>query len=117
MTIQFLVRDGGFHEDDVDEFLSVWVSEQTGGLGFQLDFQCSMFEPDTQDIGLKMDTYCLCTADQGTSYGSVQEVSLRAGLLRVVLTPESLSALGLTDTVVETELRLPQSTIEEIRGD
>ncbi|MFD5623789.1 hypothetical protein [Streptomyces yangpuensis] len=53
-------------------------------------FQRGEDEPDEQEVALGFDTHCLVTADQGTAYGCVREVSLTGNVLRVSLDPSSL---------------------------
>ncbi|MGW7364015.1 hypothetical protein ACWGI8_11425 [Streptomyces sp. NPDC054841] len=62
-----------------------------------------------------LDTHCLVTQDQGTSYGCVQEVALSNDLLTVSLDPASLDDLGLEDAEIEAELDLPAEDIERMR--
>lgn len=57
-----------------------------------LVFQCSLREPDAQDIAAGMDTCCLVLADQAAAYRVVAEVTLRAGVL-------GLRASALVDVV------------------
>lgn len=115
MTIRFVARAAGTDEEPDYECLSAGVSENHDGSGFVLIFQCSLHEPDEQDVALGMDTYCLVTADQGTDYGSVTEVVLRDDVLRVVVTTEARQPLGLDDTEIEATLDVDQEAVELLR--
>lgn len=115
MTIRFSARVVGVQEDEDLEVLSAGVAEYENGTGEMLLFQCGLYEPEEQDIALGMDSYCLVTADQGTAYGSVTGVSLHSRLLRVVVAPEHLDALGLDDTDIEVGLDVDEQDIERLR--
>lgn len=114
MTITFTARAAGVAEEAGD-CLTVGVAEDEDGAGMVLLFMCGLSEPDEQDIELGMDTYCLVTADQGTAYGVVEEVTLRGGLLRVKVAADSLDALGLDDREIEASLVVEDDVIDQLR--
>ncbi|MFD0422076.1 Imm10 family immunity protein [Streptomyces parvus] len=91
------------------------VAESDDGDGFSLVFMCDFDEPETQEVSLDMNTYCLVTPDQGTSYGCVREVELNGDVLRVALDPAALADLGLADPVVEAQLRAPTADVARLR--
>jgi hypothetical protein len=115
MTLRFIAQVAGVDEDSDHACLSAGVSENLDGTGFALIFQCSLREPDEQDVALGMDSYCVVTAEQGTDYGCVTEVILKDNLLRVVVTPEATEPLGLDDTEIEATLDLDGDVIEQLR--
>lgn len=98
-----------------DGCVSASVAEHRDGSGFVLIFQCGLDEPDEQDVALGMDSYCLITADQGTDYGGVVEVVLRERVLRVVIAPDAVAALGLDDTEIEATLDVGDAAIDQFR--
>jgi hypothetical protein len=57
----------------------------------------------------------LVTADQGTAYGGITEVTLRDGVLRVVVGPDDLEALGLDDPEIEADLAVDDDSVEQLR--
>jgi hypothetical protein len=80
-----------------------------------LVLQCSLREPDVQDVASGMDTYCLVLADQAAAYGVVAEVTLRAGVLRLVVIPDAVETLGIADPVIEAVLIVDDPAIERLR--
>jgi hypothetical protein len=115
VTIRFTARSAGADEEPDYECVSAGVSEYEDGTGMVLIFQCGLFEPDEQNVALGMDTYCLVTADQGTAYGGVAEVTLRDGVLRVVVGTDDLEALGLDDPEIEAILAVDDESVEQLR--
>ncbi|SFN82256.1 Uncharacterised protein [Nocardia asteroides] len=91
------------------------MAESPDGEGFFLLFMCDFEEPDVQEVALGMDTHCLVIPDQGTAYGCVREVELTGDLLRVTLDPDALDDLGLTDSVIEAQLRVPSAQLARLR--
>ncbi|UBU13520.1 Imm10 family immunity protein [Nonomuraea gerenzanensis] len=115
MTIKFTAQVAGAYEHPEDECMSAGVSETEAGDGMMLTFQCCTYEPDEQDIALGWDTYCVVTADQGTAYGAVQELTLRGNVLRVVFDVDALEALGLTEPEIEAVLDVDEQSIGQLR--
>ncbi|MGN9786837.1 Imm10 family immunity protein [Nonomuraea sp. ZG12] len=115
MTIRFTAQIAGAWEHPEDECISAGVSETEKGDGMVLTFQCCTYEPDDQDIALSMDTYCVVTADQGTAYGAVQELTLQANVLRVVFDLDALEALGLDEPEIEAILDTDEQSVEQLR--
>ncbi|MFI9004932.1 Imm10 family immunity protein [Streptomyces sp. NPDC053541] len=105
----------GLDDPEMDDCLMAGAAESGDEDVFSLMFICEFDEPDAQEVSLGMDTHCLVTADQGTAYGCVREVQLDNDVLWVTLDPESLDALGLTDTVVEALLRAPVEDLARMR--
>ncbi len=91
------------------------VAESDNEDAFSLLFMCDFEEADAQEVSLGMDTHCLVTPDQGTAYGCVREVHLENDVLRVILDPEALDDLGLTDPIVEALLRAPTEDLARMR--
>ncbi|MET7336023.1 Imm10 family immunity protein [Nonomuraea sp. NPDC005650] len=115
MTIRFTAQVAGAYEHPEDECMSAGVSETEDGDGMVLTFQCCTYEPDDQDIALGFDTHCVVTADQGTAYGAVQELTLRDNVLRVVFDLDALEALGLTEPEIEAVLDVDEQSLERLR--
>lgn len=115
MTIRFIARAVGV-EDGADDCLSAGIAETEDGDGLMFDFQCVLYEPDEQDIALGWDTHCVVTANQGTAYGAVNELTLHGNVLRIVLDPRDLEALGLSDPEVEAVLEVDDEAIEGFRN-
>ncbi len=95
--------------------MSAGVREAEAGDGMMLTFQCCTYEPDDQDIALGWDTYCVVTADQGTAYGAVQELTLRGNVLRVVFDVDALEALGLPEPEMEAVLDVDEQSLGQLR--
>jgi hypothetical protein len=114
MTIRFIARAVGV-EDGADGCLSAGIAETEDGDGLMFDFQCSMYEPDEQDIALGWDTHCVVTANQGTAYGAVNELILHGNVLHIILDPDDLEALGLPDPEIEATIEADAEAIEEFR--
>ena len=55
MTIRFVARTAVTDEDSAGGYLSAGVAEYADGSGFALIFQCSLNEPDHQDVVLGLD--------------------------------------------------------------
>lgn len=113
MTLRFTARIAA--ADDDGESLCVGVAEHDDGSGIFLTFMCMLSEPDEQDVMFGMDTHCLVTPDQGTAYGSVKEVAISNGVLRVVVAKDALEALGLDHTEIEATLAVDEKSIEQLR--
>ncbi|MEV6987483.1 Imm10 family immunity protein [Sphaerisporangium sp. NPDC051017] len=116
MAIRFTAREVGVEEEPELECLTAGLAEGTDGSGMVLMFMCSTCEPDDQDVALGMDTYCVVTADQGTAYGAVNEITLHEKLLRVVVAPDALDALSLSDPEIEAVLQVSDESIEQLRS-
>ncbi|MEV4286227.1 Imm10 family immunity protein [Nonomuraea bangladeshensis] len=115
MTIRFIARAVGV-QDGADDCLSAGIAETEDGDGLMFDFQCALYEPDEQDITLGWDTHCVVTANQGTAYGAVNELALHGNVLRIVLDPHDLEALGLSDPEIEATIEADDEAIEEFRS-
>jgi hypothetical protein len=115
MTIRFTARVAGAYEHPEDECVSAGVSETEDGDGMMLDFQCCTYEPDDQDVALGFDTHCVVTANQGTAYGAVQELTLRDNVLRVVFDLDALESLGLTEPEIEAVLDVDEQSLDQLR--
>ncbi|XVQ82787.1 Imm10 family immunity protein [Microbispora siamensis] len=115
MTYRFTARVAGGDEAFDDDYRDAGVAEFEDGSGFLLIFMSAIEEADEQDTSLGMDTHCLVTADQGTAYGCVREVTLRDGTLRVVLDPAALENLGVDDPVIEAVLQAPEADVNRMR--
>ncbi|GGQ22795.1 hypothetical protein GCM10010140_61470 [Streptosporangium pseudovulgare] len=96
--------------------MSAGIAEAEDGGGLMFDFQCSTCEPDEQDIALGWDTHCVVTANQGTAYGAVSELTLHGNMLRIVLDPHDLDALGLPDPEIEAIIEADGEAIEQFRN-
>ncbi|MFD0309536.1 Imm10 family immunity protein [Streptomyces sp. NPDC127119] len=101
--------------DEANDIMQAGVAEDDDGEGFFLLFMSDMGEPSRQDVALGLDTHCLVTADEGTAYGCVREVTLSDNLLTVSLHPAALDDLGLADTEIEALLEVPQDDIGRLR--
>lgn len=106
----------GVEEEPEDEFLSAGIAETEDGDGVRFIFQCSTYEPDEQDVALGWDTHCVVTANQGTAYGAVNELTLRGNVLRIALAPHDLDALDLPDPEIEAIIEADDEVIEEFRN-
>ncbi|MFD8563638.1 Imm10 family immunity protein [Streptosporangium canum] len=115
MTIRFIARVVGV-EEGADDCLSAGIAETEDGEGMMFVFQCALYEPDEQDIALGWDTHCVVTANQGTAYGAVNELTLHGNVLRIVLDPHDLDALGLPDPEIEAIIEADDASIEEFRN-
>ncbi|MFF8266524.1 Imm10 family immunity protein [Streptomyces sp. NPDC016562] len=100
-------------EIDVDGEMQAGVAEEDGG--FFLLFTSAMGEPSAQDVSLGLDTYCVMTPDQCTTYGCVREVALTGSLLTVLLDPECLDDLELEEAKLEAVLDVPAESMDEMR--
>ncbi|MEV4186601.1 hypothetical protein AB0J28_34760 [Streptosporangium canum] len=58
----------------------------------------------------------MVTANQGTAYGAVNELTLHGNVLRIVLDPHDLDALGLPDLEIEAIIEAEDASIEEFRN-
>ncbi|MFC7645518.1 Imm10 family immunity protein [Streptosporangium lutulentum] len=68
--------------DDDSETTVFGMAEHEDGTGNALIFMMSAEEPDEQEIGLGMDTYCVVREDQaGTTYGGVTHCEIASGQL------------------------------------
>ncbi|MFI8509944.1 Imm10 family immunity protein [Streptomyces sp. NPDC085460] len=90
---------------------SAGVIESEDEESFALEFQCSVEEPDEQEVRLGLDSYCVVTPDQNTAHGCVRTVELSGDLLRVTFDPARLDDLGLDDPVVEAVLNAPPEDV------
>ncbi|MFG3343408.1 hypothetical protein [Glycomyces sp. NPDC048151] len=115
MTFRFTARAVRTEIDPDGYFTEAALAEGEDGSGFILMFMAGEEEPDDQEIALGMDTHCLVTAGQGTAYGCVREAVLAGNVLRVVLDPEALDDLRLSDGEIEAVLEAPAEDITLFR--
>ncbi|MEV5576651.1 Imm10 family immunity protein [Spirillospora sp. NPDC052269] len=115
MVFTFTARAVAAEADEDDETYVAGVAEQEYGGGHELTFMCCLYEPDEQDIALGLDSYCLVTPNQGTAYGGVKEVRMKGRVLRVVVDPGKLEALGLDEPEIEVTLDVEEAQIEQLR--
>jgi hypothetical protein len=109
-----VVSDVG--EDDGDVYL-VGIREAGTPDSWSLLFMECYDAEDPQEIDLGMDTYCLVVdPGQATYYGGVRECELGGGRLRLALTEEAASSLGMpVDTSFDLDLT-PQQVDQLGRG-
>jgi hypothetical protein len=109
-----VVSDVG--EDDGDVYL-VGIREAGTPDSWSLLFMECYDAEDPQEIDLGMDTYCLVVdPGQATCYGGVRECELGGGRLRLALTEEAASSLGMpVDTSFDLDLT-PQQVDQLGRG-
>jgi hypothetical protein len=109
-----VVSDVG--EDDGDVYL-VGIREAGTPDSWSLLFMECYDAEDPQEIDLGMDTYCLVVdPGQATYYGGVRECELGGGRLRLALTEEAASSLGMpVDTSFDLDLT-PQQVGQLGRG-
>lgn len=81
----------------------VVLAENLDGSGRRIELQRALSRSD-QDRALGQDTYCLVTTSGATHYGGIDHWALEEGELRLSLSTEAATALGL-DT--ELSIRLP----------
>ncbi|MES9537913.1 Imm10 family immunity protein [Actinomadura sp. NPDC000600] len=115
MAFTFTARAVGAETYEDDECFIAGVAEHEDGSGRQLTFMCSLYEPEDQDIATGMDSYCLVTPGQGTAYGGVREAVLKDRVLRIVVDPSNLEALGLNDSEIEVILDVEETQIRQFR--
>lgn len=115
MTFRFTARAVRTEIDPDGYFTEAALAEGEDGSGFILMFMAGEEEPDDQEIALGMDTHCLVTAGQGTAYGCVREAVLAGSVLRVLLDPEALDDLRLSDGEIEAVLEAPAEDIAQFR--
>lgn len=115
MTTRFTARVAGVAEDHDAECLSAGVAERDDGEGMELIFQCGLFEPEEEDAASEMDSYCVVTANQGTAYGAVTEITLEDRVLRVVFAVHALEDLGLDDPEIEAVLEVDDEVVDQLR--
>ena len=103
-------------EDDGDVYL-VGIREAGTRDSWSLLFMECYDAEDPQEIDLGMDTYCLVVdPGQATCYGGVRECELGGGRLRLALTEEAASSLGMpVDTSFDLDLT-PQQVDQLGRG-
>ena len=112
MPMMFTASVAGVDDGDC---LVAGVAERGDGTGRELIFQASIEEPDEQDVDLGMDTYCLVTEQQGTSYGCVQELTIDGDRLRLLLREGAWEDLGLPDSAIEVRLAVDTHAIDQLR--
>jgi hypothetical protein len=72
-------------------------------------------EPDAQEIGLGMDTYCIVREDQsGTTYGGVTYCDLAYGRLTLHFTEKAAEELGV-EPVLRIDLQVDDDSIELLK--
>jgi hypothetical protein len=81
--------------DDGPETITFGMAEYEDSTGNALIFMMSAEQPDEEEIGLGMDTYCIVREDQrGTTYGGVTHCDLTYGRLTLHFTEEAAEELG-----------------------
>ncbi|WP_236239451.1 Imm10 family immunity protein [Streptomyces sp. CC228A] len=115
MTYRFIARVVTTEIDPDGYFTEAALAEGEDGSGFLMMFMAGEEDPDEQEAALGMDTHCLVTAGQGTAYGCVREAVLTGNVLRIVLDPEALGDLRLTDPEVEAVLEAPAEDVRRFR--
>jgi len=81
--------------DDTDVYM-IGILEADASDSWSLLFMEPYDAEDSQEIQLGMDTYCLVVdPGQATCYGGVRECELGGGRLRLTLTEEAASTLGM----------------------
>ncbi len=91
-----LVR-AGFVEDSGQGYAALVLADQDGG---SLEIQRSR-SADDQDVALVMDTYCLSVnGGAATCYGGVADWAVTGNVLRLRLTAEAATVLGLPESLV-----------------
>ncbi|MFE5509644.1 Imm10 family immunity protein [Streptomyces sp. NPDC056529] len=59
------------------------------------DLQRALEEPDSQEIDLEMDSYCIVSESEGVDYGGLAEVTMLPGRLVLRFRPEAVEELEL----------------------
>ena len=114
MAMRFTATTATVRDDPELNCRTVGVSERADESGFGLIFQSNLEMPDAQDIALGMDTYCLITTEQGAAYGCVAEAVLSGYTLRIVVTPESMDLLELSENEIIVQLDLDDEVITHV---
>ncbi|MGN9841487.1 Imm10 family immunity protein [Nonomuraea sp. H19] len=101
--------------DDDSETVAFGLAEYEDGTGKALIFMMSAEEPDEQEIGLGMDTYCIVREDQsGTTYGGVTHCDLAYGRLTLHFTEKAAHELGV-EPVLRIDLQVDDDSVELLR--
>ena len=88
-----VVRDVGEHDSEV---YVVGIRESPDPDSWSLLFMTCYDAEDPQEVDLGMDTYCLVVdPGQATHYGGVRECEPHDGRLRLILTEEAATSLGM----------------------
>lgn len=98
--------------EDLGSFVVVLAERHDGG-GRRLELQRAL-EVDPQDVERGEDTYCLVTEECAVYYGGVIAWSLVDKELKLELTPEAASVLGV-DGGFSIALEADAATIERLR--
>ncbi|MFI7706595.1 Imm10 family immunity protein [Nonomuraea sp. NPDC049480] len=102
--------------DDDSETITFGMAEYEDGTGNALIFMMSAEEPDQQEIGLGMDTYCIVREDQsGTTYGGVTHCDLAYGRLTLHFTEKAAQELGV-ELVLRLDLQVDDDSIELLKN-
>ncbi|MFS1302875.1 Imm10 family immunity protein [Streptosporangium longisporum] len=102
--------------DEAPETIVLGMAEHEDGTGNALIFMMSTEEPDEQEIGLGMDTYCIVREDQaGTTYGGVTHCGIDSGHLTLHFTAEAAKELNV-EPVVRIDLQIDDDSVELLRS-
>ncbi|SNT11598.1 Immunity protein 10 [Streptosporangium subroseum] len=92
------------------------MAEHEDGTGNALIFMMSTEEPDEQETGLGMDTYCVVREDQaGTTYGGVTHCEIASGRLTLHFTEEATKELQV-EPIVRVDLQIDDDGVELLRS-
>jgi|GEM_PF-5329069 len=109
-----VARTAGRDEDP--ETIVFGMAEHEDGTGNALIFMMSTEEPDRQEIGLGMDTYCIVREDQaGTTYGGVTHCGIDSGRLTFHFTAQAAKELNV-EPVVQIDLQIEDDSVELLRS-
>ncbi|MGW4400239.1 Imm10 family immunity protein [Amycolatopsis nivea] len=89
-------RSAVVHWDEEAGILTVGLGEEADGSGRSLLIQRQFGEFSQQDVALGQDTYCLMTEDGATCYGGITGFVLDGSAVKVTLSEEAASILGLS---------------------
>ncbi|MEU8377742.1 Imm10 family immunity protein [Streptosporangium sp. NPDC048865] len=102
--------------DEDPETIVFGVAEHEDGTGNALIFMRSTEEPDEQETGLGMDTYCIVREDQaGTTYGGVTYCGIDSGRLTFHFTAQAAKELNM-EPVVRIDLQIDDDSVELLRS-
>ncbi|MEU8041807.1 Imm10 family immunity protein [Streptosporangium sp. NPDC049078] len=102
--------------DEDEETIVFGMAEHEDGTGNALIFMMSAEEPDEQETGLGMDTYCIVREDQaGTTYGGVTHCGIDSGRLTFHFTAEAAKELNV-EPVVRIDLQIDEGGVELLRS-
>jgi hypothetical protein len=109
-----VVRAVGRH--DVPEPIVFGMAEHEDGTGNALIFMMSAEEPDEQEAGPDMDTYCIVREDQaGTTYGGVTHCEIASSRLTLRFTEKAAKELHV-EPIVRVDLQIDDKSVELLRS-